>query len=152
MDEAIELTRRGVTVDIDTVELDLAKWLRYFREHGGNPDFLTVSSDAAINNPGSVFDQIRDCVHSGVADLQTALSLVTRNTARILKLASKGSLAKGFDADLVILRKDGLELRDVFAAGRRLMVDGSVVVREKFLENSNRVVDLHGAKRSFQRQ
>src|SRR5215210_5596444 len=34
MEEAIELTRRGVVVDVDTVEEDLAKWLGFYLERG----------------------------------------------------------------------------------------------------------------------
>lgn len=62
MREAIELAARGSHVDIDTVERDLHKWLRFYLDNGGNPARLTVSSDASINNPQSLLGQIRACV------------------------------------------------------------------------------------------
>src|SRR5439155_20801419 len=40
MKEAIELARRGATVDVDTVERDLPKWVRRYREGGGPPHRL----------------------------------------------------------------------------------------------------------------
>ncbi|MEN3327499.1 MAG: hypothetical protein V7638_2306 [Acidobacteriota bacterium] len=50
MDEAIELTRRGCFVDIDTANEDLQKWLTYYFDHDGDPAQLTLSSDASISS------------------------------------------------------------------------------------------------------
>src|SRR5215210_1098936 len=36
MEEALELTRRGVTIDVDTVEEDLAKWLKFYLDGSGD--------------------------------------------------------------------------------------------------------------------
>lgn len=44
MEEAIELTKRGVTVDVDTVEEDLPRWVRFYLDKGGDLSRLTVSS------------------------------------------------------------------------------------------------------------
>ena len=59
MAEAIELSKRGVTVDIDVVEEDLPKWLRYYVDSAGDPARLTVSSDASITSPATLFRQLR---------------------------------------------------------------------------------------------
>jgi len=74
------------------------------------------------------------------------LPLVTENTARALRLAGKGRLEPGKDADVVLLREGSLEVVDVFARGRRMVRDGAPVVRERFLEDSNRRVTLDGEK------
>jgi beta-aspartyl-dipeptidase (metallo-type) len=146
MEEAVELTKRGVTVDIDTVEEDLAKWLAFYLERGGDITRLTASSDASISSPHTLYSQVRDCIINGRFAVETVLRLVTSNTARVLKLDGKGSLAAGKDADVLVIRQGSLELREVIARGRRLMSDGEVVVTQRFLEDSNRTISLSGNK------
>jgi beta-aspartyl-dipeptidase (metallo-type) len=146
MEEAVELTKRGVTVDIDTVEEDLAKWLAFYLERGGDIARLTASSDASISSPHTLYSQVRDCIINGRFAVETVLRLVTSNTARVLKLDGKGSLAAGKDADVLLIRKGSLELREVIACGRRLMSDDEFVVTQRFLEESNRTISLSGNK------
>jgi beta-aspartyl-dipeptidase (metallo-type) len=145
--EAIDLTKRGVTVDVDTVERDLLKWLRFFLDNGGDPARITVSSDAAINSPGTVFQQIRSCVLEDALPFELMLPMVTVNTARTLKLASKGRIAEGSDADVVVLRRESLELAHVIAGGRHVVKSGEQNFTESFLESSNREIELYGEKR-----
>jgi beta-aspartyl-dipeptidase (metallo-type) len=145
--EAVEMSRRGVTVDMDTVDLDLAKWLPCFLDNGGDPERLTISSDAAINSPASVWRELRRCVDRGIVDLARALSFVTANTARVLRLDSKGRIETGCDADLMILDKHSLEIRDLFARGVHLLCNGRVCYAEKSMAGSNRVIELYGSKR-----
>jgi beta-aspartyl-dipeptidase (metallo-type) len=145
--EAIRLTQRGVTIDVDTVAGDLHNWLPFFDDHGGNRLFLTVSSDAAINAPRSLFEQCRSCVLNHGMDFGAVLPLITSNPARVLKLKSKGRLAVGLDADIVILAGDSLELAHVVAQGRHVFRDGRMNVKESFLKESNRRVELYGEKR-----
>jgi beta-aspartyl-dipeptidase (metallo-type) len=146
MRQAIELTRRGVTVDIDVVEEDLAQWLKLFVESNGDLSKLTISSDASITSPATLFRQLRSCILDHGFDLEMVLRLATSNTADVLKLTRKGRLCPDGDADVLILRKDTLEIRDVVARGRRMMADGKIAVREDFLEGSNRRISLIGSK------
>ena len=146
MQESIELTHRGVTVDVDTVEQDLARWLHFYLENGGDPARLTVSSDAALNSPATVLQQIRSCVLKHGFALEAVLPLVTTNTARVLRLTGKGSLAEGWHADVLLLRKGSLELDTVISGGRVLMRGGTWRAVESFLTESNREVHLHGQK------
>ena len=146
MREAIGLSQRGVTVDIDTVERDLPKWLRFYRDNHGDLTRLTVSSDAAINSPRSLYEQVRSCVVEHGFNLQQVLPIVTSNTARTLKLDCKGRLEVGRDADVLVLRKDSLEIREVIARGRRMVRDARLCVTETFLRDSNRNITLHGEK------
>lgn len=78
--------------------------------------------------------------------LERALPLVTSNTARILKLPRKGALRPGHDADVVVLEQGSLEILEVIARGRRMVKAGRLAVTERFLEQSNRKVELNGRK------
>jgi beta-aspartyl-dipeptidase (metallo-type) len=144
--EAIELARQGVAVDIDVAAEDLARWLCFYRERGGPTRQLTVSSDASITGPDTLFDQVRECVSQHGFRLEEVLPHVTSNTARILQLEQKGALEPGKDADVLVLRRETLEPVEVLARGKRMVRDGRLAVTEQFLEQSNRRVVLHGQK------
>jgi beta-aspartyl-dipeptidase (metallo-type) len=146
MDEAIELVARGAYADMDTVEGELARWVTYWFEHGGHPERLTVSSDTGTSSPGQLVAQWRDCVLGHGIPLERMLPLVTSNTAGVLKLAHKGRLAAGCDGDVLVLRRDSLEVVHVFARGRHLVDDGTMTKREHFLKTSRRRIDLTGEK------
>jgi beta-aspartyl-dipeptidase (metallo-type) len=146
MREAVDLTRRGVTVDLDVVEQDLPKWLRFFLEHSGDAAHISASSDAAITSPDTLLAQVRACVLEHGFTLEQVLPLVTSTPARVLALTAKGALRPGLDGDLLVMRRDSLELVAVIARGRVMMRDGRVVRREAFLDESNRRMMLHGQK------
>ncbi|HEX8153533.1 MAG TPA: amidohydrolase family protein [Thermoanaerobaculia bacterium] len=147
MSEAVELTRRGMTVDVDVVERDLAKWVKFMRDQKGDLAMLTASSDAAINSPHTLLDEVRACVHERAASLEEALALVTGNTARVLKLRDAGTIAAGNRADILVLERESLALRHVICNGEIVVRDGSLTRRERFLHKSNREIVLRGAKR-----
>ena len=64
--------------------------------------------------------------------LSEALPLVTSNVARVLGIAGhKGSLARGKDADVVLLDPD-LSVDTVIARGRLMVQGGRVLVRGPF--------------------
>jgi beta-aspartyl-dipeptidase (metallo-type) len=112
--EAVELTRRGVAVDCDVVDENLAeKWLPLF---DGDRSLLTISTDAPIGRVGALLDEVRKAAR--VWSLEEALALATRNPARVLKLKDAGELAEGKRADLLLLDAKTLELRRVIADGR----------------------------------
>jgi beta-aspartyl-dipeptidase (metallo-type) len=146
MSEAIELTRRGVAVDVDVYDADLVKWLTFYRDHGGDPAMITASSDAAINAPGSLFGQLVEVIRAKLFPMEESLGFVTRNPARILKLHDLGTLAPGRIASLLLLDAKSLELRTVISNGRVAVREGALVVRERFLEQSNRSIHLVGGK------
>jgi hypothetical protein len=62
----------------------------------------------------------------------------------ILKLKSKGKLEERCDADILVLTEGSLDIREVIARGKRLVVDGECTTRAKFLEESSRNVTLVG--------
>jgi beta-aspartyl-dipeptidase (metallo-type) len=110
--EAVELTRRGVTVDLDVVDEDLVDWLRLY---DGARSMLTVSTDAPIGRVSALLEQIVSA--SKVFTLEEAFALATRNPARVLKLHDVGEIAEGKRADLLMLDAKTLELKAVWSAG-----------------------------------
>lgn len=146
MQEAADLSKRGCYVDIDTVDEDLAKQLNSFTGKGGETKKLTVSSDASITPPATVFEQIRDCVLKGEFALEQLLPLVTSNVADVLKLKHKGRLETGASADVLVVKQDSLELVEVICGGKRLFRDGALAFKETFLADSSRDIELKGEK------
>ncbi|MGZ8376677.1 MAG: amidohydrolase family protein [Gemmatirosa sp.] len=144
MREAIALAKRGAAVDIDTVEGDLARWLRFYLDNDGDAERLTFSSDASINSPEAFAEQVRDCVLHHGFPLEQVLPFITVNTARILKLREKGTLERGRIADVLVLEPDTLAVRHVWAKGRCMVRDGELVAREGWLDESKRAVVLVG--------
>ena len=144
--EAIELAKNGSWVDIDTVDENLADCVKFYLDHTGWEEKLTVSSDASITSPQNLYNEIRKCVLDAGMPLQTVLRFVTSNPAAALKLEIKGTLAPGKAADVLVMTKGEMELLEVISLGRRLMRDGQIAFSEKFLKDSNRTVTLGGEK------
>lgn len=144
LEEAIELSKRGVYMDMDTVQ-DVGETVRRYLEAGGDPDRLTLSSDADGNAPWRLHEQLGAALREGVP-LERLLPLVTSNTAKVLKLESKGRLEPGKDADVLVLRPKSLEVVHVIAKGRLLVRKGVLQVEEGFLKESRRVLKLTGKK------
>lgn len=146
MGQAISLAQKGgMPVDVDVVELDLHRWVTYWRDHGGPPHLLTASSDASINRP-AVMQQLRDCVLNHGFALEQVLPIATRNTARILKLREKGELRKGYAGDILLLEEGSLEIVHVLSHGQFVVRDGRVVEQEAWLKDSDRRIRLNGEK------
>ena len=146
MREAIQMAGEGSTCDIDTVEGELHKRVRFWLDEGGDPSKLTISSDASVSSPMKFSKEVRGLVTEHGMTLDQVLPFVTTNTARVLKLEHKGALAPGKAADVVVLDRDSLDVREVISLGRRLVIDGQLAVREQFLEGSDRRVSLTGEK------
>ena len=147
LDEAIELAKAGAHVDFDTVEQDLSKWFRYYVDHGGPLDRLSISSDADSGHPLIYFEQWRSLVLRDGQPLERVLPIVGLNPARAVKLDErKGTLEVGKDADIVVLDRDTLDVREVIARGNRMGKAGQVAAGEKFLESSFRRVRLTGGR------
>ena len=144
--EAIDLAKNGSFVDIDTSDEGLADCLKFYMEHTGWEEKLTVSSDASITSPHNLFNQVRSCIVDHKIPIETMLPLVTSNTAAALKLSIKGRLEEGKAADALVLTKQGLEIREVISCGSRLIKDGVLDFKEKFLKESNRKIILEGTK------
>jgi beta-aspartyl-dipeptidase (metallo-type) len=144
--EAVELTRAGVSVNLDVVENDLPERLRFYLDRGGDPGRLTVSTDASLTSPGHLHEQVAACVSQHGIPLERVLPLVTTNTARVLKLPGKGRLAEGADADVLVLEAGSLDLVEVIAGGKRFVRDGRPEVVEGFERSWDRDVCTDGRR------
>lgn len=128
LDDAIALANRGAFVDIDTTEEGLGKWLIYYMGKGGPRTHLTISSDAhAIGGTLRLYEEFVGSVHNYKLSVEDILPFFTLNTATVLKLENKGRLKEGGDADILIMKKDSLDIEHVIARGRHLVRDGRVV-------------------------
>jgi beta-aspartyl-dipeptidase (metallo-type) len=144
MKEAIELAGRGMQVDIDVVEEDLAKWLRFYLDNGGDRRRLTISSDAAINSPRNLYEQMRVAVKEHRFSLDLVLGLATANTARVLRLEQQGTIEAGKRGHLLIMEKGSLDIVHVRAAGGWMVRDGSLVKHSTWLDGNKREIHLVG--------
>lgn len=79
----------------------------------------------------SLFAEVRDAIQQEGVPLEQAISVITANPARTLKLPGKGRLAPGMDGDVVLLNAN-LEVDTVIARGKVLMRRGKLLVRGTF--------------------
>ncbi|MFL5576951.1 MAG: amidohydrolase family protein [Gemmatimonadaceae bacterium] len=146
MREAIELARAGAYVDIDVVEEDLPRWLRFYLDNDGDPGQLTVSSDAAIASPRTLYEQLRAAVREHHFPLELVLSLATANTARVLGLERQGTLDPGKEGDVLVLERGSLEVVHVRSRSGWLVRDGALAKRSGWLEGNKRAFHLEGSE------
>jgi beta-aspartyl-dipeptidase (metallo-type) len=146
MREAIDLARAGVHIDVDVVEEDLPRWLRFYEHHDGDRARLTVSSDAAISSPRILFDQMRGAVLQHHVPFERVLPLATENTARALHLRRKGTIEVGKAADLLVLDRGTMDVVHVHGRGGWMMRDGALVRHSHWLDGNKRELHLAGSK------
>lgn len=146
-DDAIALAHKGAFVDI-TADQETGDWIKYYKEQNGDFSQLTVSSDGngslpKFNQQGemigfgvatqqTLFEQIWQTVQQHQLAIEDVLPLVTTNTARALKLQTKGQIKEQFDADVLILDKEHFELQHVFAKGQHMLRNGEAIVKGTF--------------------
>ena len=85
-----------------------------------------------LANSASLFSEVRDAVQIEDIPLETALMVITHNPAEIFKLARKGEIKAGADADIVLLNPADLSISAVMAMGRVMVEDGQAVVKGTF--------------------
>jgi len=84
-------------------------------------------SGLQVGRMDSLLQAVRACVLEAGLPLQEAIAPVTRNPAGILRLAGKGRLVSGADADILALDRRSLEVRHLVSRGRVLMREGVIV-------------------------
>jgi beta-aspartyl-dipeptidase (metallo-type) len=152
-DEAVALAKAGCTVDVTAFPVEegedaysAADALRRYLDSGAPPDRITISSDAGgclpcfdadgrvcsmdVGSAGELLKTLRELLGSGLS-LEQALPAFTSNPARLLRLAGKGGIAVGADADLVALDAAGLA-DTVIIRGAVHVRDGRAVRRGTF--------------------
>ena len=152
-EEAVELARRGSTIDITAFPVEDGEdaWgaadalLRYL-DSGAPPERVTISSDAGgclpcfdadgrvcgmgVGESGALLATLNELLGRGLP-LAQALPAFTSNPARLLRLAGKGVIAIGADADLVGLDPQGAA-HEVLLGGVAHVRDGRVRRRGSF--------------------
>lgn len=120
----IRALRAGVPLDRITFSSD---------GHGGvrrvNPETGEITYRPAPLNLN--FKEVVALVNEEGVPLEQAITLITSNPARNLKLRAKGIVARGADADLCFLAED-LQLTDVIARGKFVMQDGTIVKKGRY--------------------
>ncbi|MBN2285826.1 MAG: beta-aspartyl-peptidase [Tissierellales bacterium] len=136
-DEALRFARMGGTIDLTADSDNSAKHFSTLEALSLCPkellSKLTLSSDGngsmpkfdaegviismGISSQETLLKTLSDAVTSKILTLPEAVSLLTSNVANNIGLShSKGHVAKGYDADIIILGKE-LTLRRVIANG-----------------------------------
>ena len=147
-EEALELARRGSTIDITAFPVaegedawSAADALQRYLDSGAPAERITVSSDAGgclacfdgeghlcgmdIGKPAALGATIAQLLARGLP-LERVLPAFTSNVARLLRLPRKGHIAVGADADLVVLDAQH-RVSDVMALGAWHVRDGAQV-------------------------
>ena len=101
---------------------------------GSLPDFDQQGNyiGLQVGRVTSLYEEVRDAVLNEELDLSTALAVITKNPAAILKLKTKGEIQKGFDGDLVILEDESLDIHTVIAMGQVMLHNKEIVVKGTF--------------------
>lgn len=76
-----------------------------------------------IGRVTSLFNTARECIEKNIP-IETAIRLITSNPATIYGLKKKGYIKEGYDADLVLVDKDTLEIHTLIAKGQILKKEG----------------------------
>jgi beta-aspartyl-dipeptidase (metallo-type) len=152
-EEALALAGRGCSVDITAFPVgegedawSAAEALTRYLAAGLPPERVTVSSDGGgclpvfgpdgrvvemdVGSPGAPLETLAALLACG-QPLERVLPAFTSNPARLFRLARKGHLDVGSDADLVVLDRTGAAA-EVMARGRWHVRGGRPVVRGTF--------------------
>jgi beta-aspartyl-dipeptidase (metallo-type) len=151
-EEALAIVERGCTIDLtaapptDSDEVGAADGLVRYLDAGLPAERVTVSSDGGgclpsfdregqvtrmdVGRPDAPAMVLRDLLARG-QPLERVLPAFTSTPATLLRLAQKGRLAPGADADLVVLDQAGAPA-EVMALGRWHVRAGRAVVRGMF--------------------
>ncbi|GLH72717.1 isoaspartyl dipeptidase [Geothrix limicola] len=144
----VDFTTSTLASYLDDGEIPCAKALRRMLEAGVDPGQITFTSDGqgslpdwdqngrlqdiSVGRVQSLYQAVRQAVQEEGVPFDTALRVITSNPARILKLKTKGRLAPGMDADIVLLDPSDLTVRTVMAKGRLLMKSGKLLAKGLF--------------------
>ena len=148
--QAVEHNARGGQIDLTAGEnsgkgYSVPDAMEILINSKAKMDKVTVSSDANGSMPspdgkstvaGKVTDffyDIRQAVLAKNISIETALSTVTENVAKLLKLYPyKGAVLPGSDADILILNKENFSIDTVIAMGTFMVKEGFVIKKGRF--------------------
>lgn len=141
----VDFTTSTVPAFLEAGEVACAVGLKRMLEAGIAPEQITFTSDGqgslpafdgqgcrcglAVGRMASLHEALRASVREQGVPLEVALQVVTTTPASVLRLPGKGRLAEGFDADLLLLAPDSLEIHTVVARGRRMVSEGRALAK-----------------------
>ena len=144
----VDLTTSSDPDFLEEDEVKASTGLRLMLEQGVPEDHITFSSDGQGSMPifdrdgtflglgvgkvTSLYREVRDAILQEKVDITQALRPVTANPASLLKLESKGLIAEGKDADLVLVNQDTLQINTVIAMGQLMVQDGVPIKKGTF--------------------
>lgn len=157
-DEAVKFAKMGGVIDLTAgfspqhdspQSLEISQAIEILIENEIDLTHITVSSDSNGSmpvfdisgklirlekaTPKPFWDDICKLTRKEILSLSAAVSLITRNPARLLKLyPRKGTVAVGSDADLVFVNKNTLKIDKVFARGKLMVNKGLPLVKGNF--------------------
>lgn len=103
--------REGVPVERITFTSDGQGSLPRFNE---KKEFVGLD----IGRVSSLFKEVKDAILIDEIPMEIALKTITSNPADLLKLKGKGRIGKSYDADLVLLDEETLDIDTVIARGQ----------------------------------
>lgn len=144
----IDFTTSTTAYDLQHGEVAAAEALARALQAGIPAMNLTLSSDGNASLPvynangelvglevgkvQSLYQVTRQAVLEYQVPFVDAITAITAAPAAVLGLKHKGHIAAGMDADLVLLNKNDLTIRDVFAKGQRLVQNGKAIIKGTF--------------------
>lgn len=144
----LDLTTSSDPRWIEEDEVRASTGLKMYLEAGIPIEQITFSSDGqgslpifdnhghfkrlGIGKVSTLHREFSDAVLGEGVNLVDALKVVTSNPARILKLLTKGVIGPGYDADLLFLNSQNLEIDSVLALGRLMMYEKEVLTQGTF--------------------
>ena len=155
--EGLEYVKRGGFIDLTTScdlenlgegELRAGEGLKKYLDEKLPIDHITFTSDGngsmekfdkdgklegyEICSVSTLYREIKYAITEQNVPIEDAIKVVTSNVAAIMKLANKGAIESGKDADLLIVDKKSLDIEMVFANGKKMMENGEVIVKGFF--------------------
>lgn len=80
----------------------------------------------------SLYGEVKRAILNKGISVDLALSTITSNVARILKLKDRGEIKRGNIADFVLVNKETLEIEDVYAKGQHIVKGGMPIKKGAF--------------------
>ena len=146
----VDFTTSTVQRFLDQGEVRCSSGLKTMLEAGVPIQNITFTSDGQASLPEfnvkgelvglqvgkvqSLFLAVREAILQEGIPLEVAIRVITENPARILKLAQKGTISPGKDADLVMLDPHNLTIKTVIAKGRKMVHQEKAIVKGTFEE------------------
>ncbi len=116
-----ELLKAGVPIEHITFTSDANGSLPEFNDRG---ELVKIE----IGKPDSILREIKEAVFNENIEIETAIKTVTSNIANILKLNTKGKIAKNMDADIIIFDKN-FNIKYLIAMGKFMVYNAEIIVK-----------------------